>query len=145
MFVWLMGACTPVSSEIVPTATPEAVSPTPADLPVDPAGEEGRYTLAQVRELAGFDVREPTYLPAGVSFEYAAHQASPDVLACPVSVENCEVLQIGDTDVVYQLTAGGTEGMDWFADGVTYRLLRTAGEPGKIYKDELAKVVESMK
>ena len=40
--------------------------------------------------------------------------------------------------------AGGTEELDWYADGFVFRLLRTAGEPEKIYKVELVKVVESM-
>jgi hypothetical protein len=47
--------------------------------------------------------------------------------------------------VVYRQSPAGPEGLDWYADGFVFRLLRTAGEPTKIYKDELVKVVESMK
>jgi len=71
-------------------------------------------------------------------------EAPADVTACGENVTGCEVLQIGGVPVVYHLYDGGTEGLDWYADGFVFRLLRTAGEPGKIYKDELVKVVESM-
>jgi len=42
------------------------------------------------------------------------------------------------------LDLNGLNGLDWFNDGVAFRLLRTAGEPNKVYKDELMKVVDSM-
>ena len=42
--------------------------PLPTDVP---------YTIAEVEELAGFDIKEPTYLPMGVSFDYATYQKSP--------------------------------------------------------------------
>ena len=77
-------------------------------------------------------------------------EAPPDVASCGESVEGCELLKIGDTSVVYRQYASptgegmGTEGLDWYADGFVFRLLRVAGEPNKIYKEELLKVVSSM-
>jgi hypothetical protein len=135
--------------------------------------------VAEVEKLAGFDVREPAYLPNGVSFDFATYQASPtpaatlhfkivheiygdmgsffqilqesqtvappDTTSCGVAVEGCEILSIGDMQVVYRLNTGGTEGLNWYTDGFAFRLLRTAGEPNKVYKDELVRVVASMK
>jgi len=73
-------------------------------------------------------------------------KAPPDVTSCDLSTDGiCEILQFGAIPVVYHHYSGGTEGLDWYYDGFAYRLLRTAGEPGKVYKDELVKVVDSMK
>jgi hypothetical protein len=46
--------------------------------------------------------------------------------------------------VKYRLTAP-TESLMWNVDGFSFHLIRTSGEPNIIYKDELLKVVESMK
>jgi hypothetical protein len=131
-----------------------------------------------VEELAGFDVKEPTYLPKGVLFDFVTYRESPSpyvtlhfkiiheqygdmggffqimqeprteapagTVSCGETTDGCEILQISDVRAVYRLNAGGTEGLDWYSDGFAFRLLRTAGEPNKIYKDELVKVVGSM-
>ena len=178
--VLLMNACSPAPVSVPvepfptntvsqPANTLEADMPLPTDAP---------HTIAEVEELAGFDVKQPTYSPTGVSFDFATYQKMPspnvvlhfkiihetygdlgaffqimqepqteapaDTVSCGEPREGCEVLQIGNTPVVYRLHPGGTEGLDWYADGFSFRLLRTAGEPNKIYKDELIKVVESM-
>jgi hypothetical protein len=52
---------------------------------------------------------------------------------------------MGDMQVVYHLNPAGPEGLDWYEDGFAFRLLRTAGEPNKVYKEELVHVVASMK
>jgi hypothetical protein len=171
-----------------------ASAPTPA--PLDPSQTEvasntsnapgenlplpavGQYTMDEVEALAGFDVKEPAYLPAGVFFEYAAYQGSPssrvtlhfklvhetygdmgvffqivqepqaealpNPTACGESGNECETVQIGDLVVNYRLT-DPTESLMWVADGFSFQLLRTAGEPNKIYRDELLKVAHSMK
>jgi hypothetical protein len=153
-----------------PANTLEADAPIPTDVP---------HTIAEIEELAGFDVREPAYFPTGVSFDFASYQktpspnvvlhfklvhetygdmgaffqimqepqieAPPDTISCGEIPEGCEVLQIGAIPVVYHLNPAGTEGLDWYTAGFLFRLLRTAGEPNKIYKDELIKVVGSMK
>ena len=158
----LMGSCSSAS-------TPEAGTP---------PSESTKPDIANAEKLASFDVKEPTYLPKGVSFDSASYQstpnpyvilqfklkhetygdmgnffqimqelrseAPPDVLSCGANTESCEVLQINNLSVVYHQNPAGPEGLDWFADGFVFRLLRTAGEPNKIYKDELIKVVESM-
>jgi len=71
-------------------------------------------------------------------------EAPPDTTSCGEMKEGCGVLQINNMPVVYILNTGGTEGLSWYGSGFSYWLLRTAGEPNKIYKDELVKVVESM-
>ncbi len=158
----LLSSCTPAS-------TPEANNP---------PQESTNPKMADVEKQAGFDVKEPGYLPKGVSFDAATYQAVPnpyvvlqfrinhetygdmgnffqimqeaqseapaDVLACGANTEGCEVLQINNVPVVYHQNPAGPEGLDWYADGFVFRLLRTAGEPNKTYKDELMKVVESM-
>lgn len=135
-------------------------------------------SITDAEKLAGFDVKEPTYLPEGVSLASASYQSTPnpivvlqfkinhetygemgnffqivqelqseppaDVLSCGENPDGCEVLQINNVPVVYHQNPTGPEGMDWYADGFVFRLLRTAGEPNKVYKDELIKVVESM-
>jgi hypothetical protein len=148
--------------------TPEGNMSLPTDIPL---------TIAEVEHLTGFDVKEPTYLPTGVSFEYATYQTSPYPRAilyykfnhevfgemgtffqivqelqaeslpnstiCGPSGNECETLQIGDIFVKYRLTSP-TESMTWDMDGFSFNLLRTAGEPNKVYKEELLKVVGSM-
>jgi hypothetical protein len=50
----------------------QVATPTPAaSLP------DGPLTAAQAEQLAGFDVMEPTYLPAGVTFDSATFQGAP--------------------------------------------------------------------
>jgi hypothetical protein len=173
MTLFAMG-CSPASSR--------AATQSPADLPQSkaPVGETAikQYTVAEVEYMAGFDVKEPTYLPAGVSLEFATYEtspspavtlhfkivheqfgdmgqfflitqqpektASPDTISCGEMTEGCEVLQINNVPVVYNSYTGGTEGLNWLADGFAFRFLRTAGEPNKVYKGELVKVIESM-
>jgi hypothetical protein len=147
-----------------PTTAPELDTPLPTDTP---------YTIAEVEKLAGFDVKEPTYLPNEVSFAFATYQKLPDPTvtlyfnygdrgvffqivqelqkgalpnsdACGANGNECEALQVGNATVNYRLTTP-TESLTWNVDGFSFYLLRTAGEPNKIYKDELLKVVESMK
>ncbi len=159
-------AATPSS---VPANTLEADMPFPTDIP---------YTIAEVEKLAGFDVKEPAYLPTGVSFDFASYQKTPspavslyfkivhatygdmgtffqivqepqaqtdsNTAACDMTVDGCEIIQIGTIAVEYRLSTP-TESLAWSADGFSFRLLRTAGEPNKIYKDELLKVAGSMK
>ena len=175
----LMGGCTPVSTPAPveplqtsaspqPANTLEADMPLPADVPL---------TIAEAEKLAGFDVKEPTYLPTGVSLNFATYQktpypnvtlhfkiiletygdmgaffqivqepqagALPNPDACGATGNDCEILQIGDVLVKYRLSTP-TESLMWDIDGFSFQLLRTAGEPNKIYKDELLKVVGSM-
>jgi len=139
---------------------------------------EGILSVSDAEKLAGFDVKEPSYLPAGVSFQTSVFQDTPnplvilqyklvheqfgdmgnffqitqeqmpeapvDMISCGAQTDSCELLNIGELSVVYRLNPAGPEGLDWFSDSVAYRLLRTAGEPNKVYKDELMKVVDSM-
>ena len=56
----------------------------------------------------------------------------------------CETLQVGETPLVY-VNSGSSEQLDWQKDGMYFSLFRSAGEPGKSYKDELLKVVESIR
>jgi len=174
-----LSACTPVSSQTTEEPTQALILSDSTELPQEslPPAENAVLTVSEVEKQAGFDVKEPTYLPSGVSFQTAVFQNSPnpmvilqyklvheqfgemgaffqiteeslpeapaDVLAC-VQADGCEMLQIGDLSVVYHLNPAGPEGLDWYKDGLVFRLLRTAGEPNKIYKDELVKVIESM-
>ena len=60
------------------------------------------------------------------------------------SAEACEVLQSGTVPVVYQYY-NPTEQLDWMMDGVYYSLFRNAGEPGKVYREDLMSIINSMK
>lgn len=165
---------TPASIEPAQTSIP----PQSADEPDTSLSSDAHYTIAEVEKLAGFDVQEPTYLPEGVSFDYATYQKSPyrnvtlhfklvhktygdmgvffqivqepqaeampNPNACGASGNDCESIQIGDMTVKYRLSAP-TESLMWDIDGFSFQLLRTAGEPNKTYKDELLKVVGSIK
>jgi hypothetical protein len=167
---WLVVGCAPAS-------TPETTQELEVII------DNGPYTLAEVEEMSDLDVSEPSYLPAGVSFDFATYQQTSvpvvisqfklvheqygdmgqffqigqkaqkgipaSAVSCGDNTEGCEVIQVGSLQVVYHLysteTAGvSTEGLDWYKDGFSYRLLRTSGEPNKIYKDELIKVMQSM-
>lgn len=162
LMLTLLGSCAPASTPDSNTPPQESTNP----------------QIADVEKQAGFDVKEPTYLPPGVSFDTATYQSTPspyvllqfkitheeygdmgnffqimqeaqseapaDVLSCGANAEGCEVFQVNNILVVYHQNPAGPEGLDWYADGVVYRLLRTAGEPNKDYKAELVKVVASM-
>jgi hypothetical protein len=175
--IFLAGGCTPAATP-VPLELSQTGAPQTNLAPPEPADNE-HLTIPEVEKLAGFDVKEPTYLPPGVSFEYATYQKSPspavtlhfkivhetygdmgaffqimqepraatpnDAVSCGETGNGCEVLQIGGVPVVYRLNPAGPEGLDWYANGFVFRLLRTAGEPNKTYKDELLKVAGSMK
>ena len=178
--VMVVSACTsaPTPASEVPIQS-NTVSQ-PAELPeaTQPTSTEAFLTVEDVEKLAGFDVKEPSYLPAGVSFQTSVFQDSPnpvvilqyklvheqfgdmgaffqitqeriseapaEMISCGEQAEGCEILKIGELSVVYRLNPAGPEGFDWFSDGVAFRLLRTAGEPNKVYKDELVKVADSM-
>ena len=175
--VLLTNGCVPAAVEPTQTDTSsQSANTVEANIPLP---TDVKHTMAEVEELAGFDVREPKYLPTGVSLDYATYQKSPspyvtlqfkivhetygdmgaffqivqeaqevappDTISCGQAADGCEVISIDDIPVVYRLNPGGTEGMDWFADGFSFHLLRTAGEPNKVYKDELVSVVASMK
>lgn len=95
-----------------------------------------------------FKIVHPQYGDRGVFFQIMQEpqsQAPPDMTSCSQPGDGvCEILQIGAIPVVYHRYSAGTEGIDWHQSGLSYRLLRTAGEPGKVYKDELVKVVGSV-
>ena len=187
----LINGCAPAPLEPLqantpqPTSAPQLASTSESSQPSELLLNNEPLTIAEVEGLAGFNVKEPTYLPVGVSVDFATYQttpspyatlyfkivheqygdmgrfflvmqepqteAPPDVISYGESVDGCEVLEIGDKPVVYRLHASltgegaDTEGLDWYADGFAFRLLRVAGEPNKIYKQELIKVVSSMK
>jgi hypothetical protein len=96
-----------------------------------------------------FKIIHPQFGDMGPFFQILQEpqaKAPPDIASCVESKDGiCELLQIGEIPVVYHQYSAGTEGLDWFHNGCTYRLLRMAGEPGKVYKDELVKVVASLK
>ena len=56
---------------------------------------------------------------------------------------SCEMVNAGSIQVVYQYL-NPAEQLDWSDGGYFFSLFRNAGEPGKIYKDDLLKVAESM-
>ncbi len=64
-------------------------------------------------------------------------------VSCGEVKEGCEVLQIGTMPVVYR-RHDDTEELDWYTDGYAFSLLRNAGEPGKVYKEDLMKVVAGL-
>jgi hypothetical protein len=172
--ILLLSGCMPATT--LPSNTPtQADISQPATAPVSdmPLPTDTPYTVAEVEKMAGFDVKEPTYLPNEVSFDFATYHkppypnvtlyfkysdrgtffqivqepqegALPNPDACGANGNECETLQIGNIPVQYRLTVP-TESLMWNADGFSFHLLRTSGEPNKIYKDELLKVVESMK
>ncbi len=159
----LLNGCIPATPPASTATALESDMPLPNDTP---------HTIAEVEKLAGFDVKEPKYLPNEVSFDFATYQKSPypnvtlyfkysdrgiffqivqepqegalpNPDACGANGDECETLQIDSITVKYRLTAP-TETLMWNADGFSFHLLRTAGEPNKVYKDELLKIVESM-
>lgn len=193
LMILLAGGCAPAPTSIVVDSTEHAelLDPTQVEelftipTPTEERIVEERLTLVEAEERAGFDVREPAWLPAGVSFDFATYRPEPspgvtlefklvheqygdmgrffvidqapaaeapaDALSCGGTAQDCELLDIGGMPVVYRwddtLTSAwtGTEGFTWYADGFLFRLSRVAGEPGRSYRDELVKVVESMK
>lgn len=162
---------------------PASIEPPKTDQPANaleaniPLPTDVSYTISEVEKVAGFDVREPTYLPTGVFFDHATYQSSPNPrvtlyyklvhetygdmgiffqivqepqaeassnpTACGVTGSDCELIPIGNIFVNYRLTSP-TESFLWDMNGFSFSLLRTAGEPNKLYKDELIKVIESM-
>jgi hypothetical protein len=67
------------------------------------------------------------------------------VKSCAEVTENaCEALKLGTTPLIYQRFER-TEQLDWSVDGYYYSLLRNAGSPGMVYKDEMLKVAGSLK
>ena len=136
-------------------------------------------SIEEIEKRAGFHIKEPTYLPEGVLFDFADYQQEPSprailhfkiihkeygdmgaffqimqsvqaeaptfTISCGEIKERCEMLQIGGMPVIYRWNEGGTEALDWYTDGYSLSLLRTAGEPGKIYKEELLKIVTGLK
>lgn len=169
-------------------ATAQKKAPPPAGLPdanSQPEQTENQLlTVPEVEKLAGFDVKEPSYLPDGVSLDFATYQkmpspnvtlhfkivhekygdmgpffqivqepqpqAPPKAVSCGEAATGCEAMQFNNLPVVYRLNSSGndgpsTEGLNWYQDGMAFWLLRTAGEPNKIYKEELLKVVGSLK
>ena len=144
--------------------------------PADELDADCLHSIADAEKMAGFDVKEPGYLPEDVSFYYATveeapnptvtllflHEAHPDMgrffqitqaqdappfflTSCDgAGSDSCEMLQVGDTPLVYQSTAP-SEQLDWQAGEYFFSLFRSAGEPGKVYKEDLLKVVDSIK
>jgi hypothetical protein len=141
---------------------------------VDELDPDCLHSISDAEKMAGFDVQEPAYLPNDVSFYFATYQTSPNpgvtlnflheahrdmgrffqivqtqdstffVNSCdPSSSDNCEMLQVGITPVVYQFS-GASERLSWQSNGFFFSLFRSAGEPGRVYKDELLRIVESM-
>lgn len=93
-----------------------------------------------------FKLIHETYGDMGAFFQIVQEpqtEALQDPTACGVSGNDCELLQMGEKVVQYRLI-GPTEVLMWEADGFSFHLLRTAGEPNKIYKDDLLKVAGSM-
>jgi hypothetical protein len=95
-----------------------------------------------------YKIVHPQYGDMGVFFhiqEEPQAERPAEMIACGEANGGiCEVLSVGATPVIYHRYSGGTEGLDWHQNGTSFRLLRTAGEPGKVYKEELVKVVASL-
>ncbi len=177
-------AATPLFPEPSPTNPPQPTSTPGVNATPEQIIQDNPLTVAEAEKLAGFEVKEPAYLPKGVFFEYAAYEtpgfpgvtlhfkfiheqygdvghfffigqerkaeAPPEAVSCGEMTEGCEVLEVNGVPVIYHAYSSAdegriTEGFDWYADGFSFRLHRMAGEPNKIYKEELLKVVESMK
>lgn len=96
-----------------------------------------------------FKIVHPQYGDMGSFFhvlEEPQVDPTPDMITCGEPKDGvCELFTIGGIPVIYHQYPGGTEGLDWCQNRMVYRLLRTAGEPGKVYKDELVEVVASLK
>jgi len=118
----------------------------PASLPEDVA-----FYYATYEEAAGPTVTllylHEQHPDMGRFFQITQAQEAPTFLveSCEgVTSEVCEVLQVGEVSVVY-LSFGPSEQLDWQADGFYFSLFRSAGEPGKDYKDMLLEIVGSMR
>jgi hypothetical protein len=127
----------------------------PADLP------EGAYLGSALYQetphpnvTLQFNLLHPQYGDVGPFFritQEAQANALPDPNACGADGGDCETLQTGDLLVKYRLNkstdnpGADTELLMWDSGGFSFQLLRTAGEPNKTYKEELLKVVGSMK
>ena len=94
-----------------------------------------------------FKLVHETYGDMGQFFlitQQAVDQPAANPAVCGASGDGCEMIQAGDNQVQYRLT-DPTESLMWESGGYAFILTKTAGEPGKIYRDELLKVVESMR
>jgi hypothetical protein len=188
MFYWIGGSFLAIALVVgillaaarAPGKSGQADIPAPSAKTIEanmPLPVEAPLTIAEVNQMAGFDVVEPGYLPAGVFFDHAVFQGSPNPQVtlyyklihetlgdrgvffqisqerqtsgspnpteCGVTGGDCQLIPLGNGMAYYRLSAP-TESVSWEMNGFSFSLLRTAGEPNKIYKDELLKVVESM-
>jgi hypothetical protein len=101
-----------------------------------------------------FNLVHPQYGDVGPFFQIVQEPRTGALsypVACGVDGKDCETLKIGELLVSYRLNkstdnpGADTELLMWENGGFSFQLLRTAGEPNKTYKDELLKVVGSMK
>jgi hypothetical protein len=69
-----INGCSPISSAPLQTNTSAPPNTLEANALLS---TDTPYPIAEVEQLAGFDVQEPTYLPAGVTFDFASYQESP--------------------------------------------------------------------
>jgi hypothetical protein len=169
VMAWI-NACAPVSTPVPFDSSGQATEPGPLSVAEveERAGfnvlEPGYLPAGVSLEFASFEeIPSPAavlhfsfvheqYGNMGALFEIRQEPQTdppPAALSCGETTESCEVLQAGDVPVVYRLYESGegtsTESLEWYASGVFFRLHRAAGEPDKVYKEELLKVVESMK
>ena len=103
-------------------------------------------TLPHPNVTLHFKLIHPTYGEMGEFFQIFQEPqagAPPNPTACGESGEDCETIQLDDLTVKYRLTSP-TEFLLWELEGFRFQLLRTAGEPDRIYKDELLKIAASM-
>ena len=101
-----------------------------------------------------FNLVHPQYGDVGRFFQITQEPRTGALsypVACGVDGKDCETLKIGELLVSYRLNrstdnpGADTELLMWENGGFSFQLLRTAGEPNKIYRDELLKVVGSLK
>jgi hypothetical protein len=122
---------------------------TPAYLPEGVSLYYATYQAAPAPQATlYYKIVHPQYGDMGGFFQLIQEprpQAPPDTTTCGPGDGTCELLEIDGTPVVYHLYSAGTEGLDWYRAGMVFRLLRTAGEPGKVYRDELVKVAAGLK
>lgn len=143
--------------------------------PASELDPECLHSVADAKTLSGIEVKAPGYLPQDVVFYFATYESDPGVVhsqflhqqhsqsgrffqisqykeappfymsSCAGAASgSCEVLKIDGVPVVYQYL-NPTEQLDWSAGGYYFSLFRNAGEPGKVYKDELVKIIASMR
>ena len=119
----------------------------PAYLPAGASFDHAAYQNSpRPRVTLHYKFVHETYGDMGAFFQIVQEpQAaeSPDPAACGATGSECQIIPVGEVAVYYRLTSP-TESLFWDANGFSFSLLRTAGEPEKIYKDELLKIVEGM-